>query len=127
LPDQWQIQLFLHHFKRAWLPECIVVGREKNNQALADLGMTPYQRRDLVMALTVENYSEGPFDDHQDPDQQVWVFGAEAGDRQVYIKSALKEVSGVFRARCLSFHAAEQGLVYPFGRPVEGGCADVGS
>lgn len=127
MPDPWQVELFLHQFKRAWLPDCIVVDRGKNNQALADLEFTPYQRRNLVLALTVENYSEGPFVDHQDPNQRVWIFGAEAGGREVYVKLALKEGSGLFRAKCLSFHAAEQGLVYPFARPVEGGCGDVGS
>jgi hypothetical protein len=44
----------------------------------------------------------------------------------VYIKLALKETSGVFRAKCLSFHAAEQGLAHPFARPGGGGCGDVG-
>jgi len=126
LPDRWQVELFLRHFKQAWLPACITVDRDKNNQALADLGWTPYQRRDFVLALTVEDYSEGPLDDHRDPRQQVWIFGAKAGGREVYIKLALKEDSRVFRAKCLSFHAAEQGLVHPFAGPGGGGCGDAG-
>jgi hypothetical protein len=125
LPDRWQVELFLRHFKQAWLPDCITVDRDKNNQALADLGWTPYQRRDLILALTVEDYSEGPLADRQDSCQQLWIFSAKAGGREVYIKLALKEISGVFRAKCLSFHAAEQRLNHPFVRIGGGGCGDV--
>ena len=114
--DAWKVELFLREFKLAWPPRYYVVNRQKNNQALADFGLMPRHRRDEIMALTVDNYCEGPDADADDPAQQVCVFGTTVGQREVYIKLTLKPLVRGFLAKCLSFHPAEHQLSYPLGK-----------
>lgn len=116
MADRWQVDLFLQKFKEAWPPGCYVVPRDKNNQALVDLGLTPMQRRHEILALTGENYVEGPMPDPEEPSQTVWVFGTKIGGHEVYIKLTLKQLEQAFLAKCLSFHAAEHALSYPLGQ-----------
>lgn len=116
MADRWQVELFLKQFKEAWPPDCVVIPRDKNNQALADLGLTPMQRRHEILALTADNYVEGPMPDPEEPNQTVWVFGKKIDGREVYIKLTLKQVEKTFLAKCLSFHVAEHALSYPLGQ-----------
>ena len=114
MADQWQVEVFLHSFKDHWPPNCFVVPREKNNQALADLCLTPFQRRNVVLDLSISEYSDGPRPDIDFPDQDVWVFGATNESMEIYIKLTLKKVPEGFLAKCLSFHKSERRLNYPF-------------
>jgi len=112
--DRWQVELFLKEFKRALCQDCVVIPRDKNNQALRAVGLTPLQRRDEILGLGVEDYVAGPEDDLDAPDQAVWTFGRRIEDREVYIKlTMMKKAESGFVAKCLSFHEAEYPLRYP--------------
>ncbi len=113
MADKWQVELFLREFKRAWTPDCVVVPRDKNNQALAAVGLTPAQRRDIIMGLGAEDYVAGPMPDEEHPDQMVWIFGQTVEQAEMYIKLILRELAAGFLAKCLSFHAAEHAMRYP--------------
>ncbi|MHC4800109.1 MAG: hypothetical protein ACYTF1_26010, partial [Planctomycetota bacterium] len=43
-----------------------VVDREKNRQALFDLGLTPNQRKEIISLLSIDNYVSGPEPDDAD-------------------------------------------------------------
>ena len=113
MTERWQVELFLREFKRTWPPDCLVIPRDKNNHALAAIGLTPLQRRDEILGLSVGDYVAGPEDDTDAPDQAVWVFGKRIEEHEVYIKLAMKKTEGGFVAKCISFHEAEYPLGYP--------------
>ncbi len=120
LADKWQVELFLRDFKASWVPACFVVPRDPNNQALLDLGLTPFQRREIILNLQTENYSEGPLTDDKDGQVDVWIFGCGIDGIEVYIKLKLGWTPRGNVARCLSFHAAQRPLSYPFREPTGG-------
>jgi hypothetical protein len=109
-----QVELFLQQFRRYWPPNCVVIPREKNNQALADLGIMPVHRRDIILELRPENYSAGPTPDDGGSGEDVWIFGSRLDEVELYIKLLVKAVESGFTAKCLSFHPAELPLSYPF-------------
>ena len=85
--------------------------RGKNNQALADLEITPKFRDSIVLNLKVENYSEGPIIDTLYKYGEMWIFGKDIKENEVYIKITLDAGT---RALCISFHIAEHKMNYPF-------------
>jgi hypothetical protein len=86
--------------------------REKNKEALRQLSLTPFQRELIVRTLQVGDYVEGPVIDLLNNEGEMWVFGKDVKGREVYIKIALGYENG--QTICISFHAAEYPLVYPF-------------
>lgn len=86
--------------------------RSKNIQALADLEIMPKLREDILMKLTVEDYSEGPIEDKMNGWTDMWVFGKGVKKVEIYIKITLG-FKGVPGCICVSFHAAEHPMVYP--------------
>lgn len=120
MSKQWQVEIFLQTFKTHWPPQCWVVPRDKNAQALADLGLMPSQRRSLILDLSVLDYSAGPLPDVDVAGQDVWIFGSTIDGKELYIKLTLRKQQDRFFAKCLSFHLAEQPLVFPF-RKKKGG------
>lgn len=108
-----QIQNFLREFKSiATTGDIYVIPREKNQQALADLGLTRKNRTDIIMALSVIDYCRGPEPDRDKPGF-IWEFGKIIEGRPVYIKLKIAETDGGKIARCISFHAAEFPLAFP--------------
>lgn len=85
--------------------------RGKNNQTLADLEITPKFRDSIILNLDVEDYSEGPIIDTLNKYGEMWVFGKDVKDNEVYIKITLDAGT---RALCISFHIAEYKMKYPF-------------
>lgn len=81
----------------------------RNLQSLATLGMSHKHAEDVILGLTIENYSKGPEDDHDGSPGAIWVFGEMVRQTTIYIKLKLDDR----HARCLSFHAAESPLRYP--------------
>jgi hypothetical protein len=92
-----------------------VKDRQKNWQGLIDLGMTPNERRDLLLQLVPEDYCAGPKPDDTDEREQVWEFGRKVGGTEVYIKLRVVQDRRrkAHRATVWSFHPAEHPMRYP--------------
>jgi len=86
-----------------------VIKSEKNNNALAMLGLMPGVRKEVIRNLNYRNYVSGPDTDRDVPGQVIWVFGAFYEGTEFYVKLVL---SG--EAKCLSFHFPEYKMIYPF-------------
>ena len=90
-----------------------VTNRLVNRDALLNLGLTDRQRDEIILSLSVTDYSAGPTSDEYEPGD-YWIFGKKIDGVEVYIKLRITEKSGYERAKCLSFHKAELPLSYPF-------------
>lgn len=86
--------------------------RGKNQKALEELEIVPSYRRVIIENLTVEDYVEGPVVDTLNNLGEMWVFGKDIKDREVYIKIMISGLSG--QTICISFHIAESPMKYPF-------------
>lgn len=86
--------------------------RTKNFQALAVLEITSKLREEILMKLTVEDYSEGPVKDKMSGWTDMWVFGKVVKKVEIYIKITLG-FKGIPGCICVSFHPAEHPMVYP--------------
>ena len=86
--------------------------RQKNRKALLELDITPMQRELIVKSLLPQDYVEGPVIDVLNKEGEMWVFGKDVKEREVYIKITLGYENG--QTICISFHIAEHPLVYPF-------------
>ncbi len=108
---------FLRVFKVcAMLGRMSTKSREKNRQALIDLGLTANERRGIVLGLQPEDYVAGPKQDDTDDTKEIWEFGKTAGGTDVYIKLRVAPYHGkrnVNHALVWSFHPAEFPLKYP--------------
>ena len=108
-------------FKSCIMVERMTVkDRQKNRQALIDLGITPGERREILLGLVPEDYVAGPKPDDTDETKEVWEFGRDVEGTEVYIK--LRVVRDprrrtVYRALVWSFHEA----TYPMKYALRGG------
>ena len=102
-----QVQAFLQDFK-------VKLGiwgvtfhdyRSKNAQALLDLDIRPFERRQILLDLQVSDYCEGPLPEKLYGSSEMWVFGKIIKGKEVYIKITLglKDLPVI----CISFHIAE--------------------
>lgn len=84
--------------------------RGKNQQTLHDLEISPIKRKEIIISLKTEDYSQGPLDEKMRGILPMWVFGKQVKKKEVYIKvSTGVENSG---AVCISFHIAEHPMNY---------------
>ncbi|MBM4018457.1 MAG: type II toxin-antitoxin system MqsR family toxin [Planctomycetes bacterium] len=98
------------------LDRMAVRDREKNRQALIDLGITPAERREVLLGLEPEDYMAGPKPDDEDNTKDVWEFGKFVASIEVYIKLRVVKApgkQGVYHALVWSFHPAEFRMKYP--------------
>jgi hypothetical protein len=86
--------------------------RGKNQKTLEELEIVPLFRKVIIENLTVEDYVEGPVVDTLYKIGDMWVFGKDVKEREVYIKIQISELSG--QTICISFHLAESPMKYPF-------------
>ena len=86
--------------------------RQKNKETLRLLDISPAQRELVVRNLQVEDYVEGPIIDTLNKQGEMWVFGKDVKEREVYIKITLGYHNG--QTICISFHIAEHPMIYPF-------------
>jgi len=86
--------------------------RAKNKRTLELLDITPLQREVIVKNLQVQDYVEGPIIDELNKRQEMWVFGKDVKNREVYIKITLGYQNG--QTICISFHISEHPLKYPY-------------
>jgi hypothetical protein len=90
--------------------------RDKNRQALIDLGITPAERREALLSLVPEDYVAGPKPDDSDDTKEVWEFGKSVAGAEVYIKLRVVQAPGkrgVYHALVWSFHPAEFRMKHP--------------
>ena len=66
----------------------------------------------IIESLTVEDYVQGPLIDELNKFGEMWVFGKDVKEREVYIKIMLGCAGS--QTICISFHIAEYPLSYPF-------------
>lgn len=86
--------------------------RGKNIQTLADLNITELERLRIVKSIEIEDYSEGPIIDTLYKGTDMWVFGKDVKNQEVYIKITMGNQTQ--RTICISFHIAEHPMKYPF-------------
>jgi hypothetical protein len=112
-----EVVSFLSLFKGCIiLDRYVVKDREKNRQGLIDLGITPDQRREVLLGLTPEDYHAGPKPDDTDDTKEVWEFGRDVEGVEVYIKLRVVQnprKKTVHHATVWSFHPAEHPMKYP--------------
>lgn len=111
--DSSTVRRFLEDFKTKMKIWDIVFmdNRAKNTQTLLQLEITPALRKKIINDLTPEDYSEGPVPDQQFMGNDLWVFGKEVKQQEVYIKITLGYVGKA--VICISFHAAEYPMNFP--------------
>lgn len=86
--------------------------RGKNRQALLDLEITPNQRIEEILKLSVENYIQGPLDEKMHGILPMWVFGIMLKGKEIYVKVSMGVENT--QAVCISFHVAEFEMSFPF-------------
>jgi len=101
-----QIEIFLSELRKAVAcKRFVVIPRENNNAFLAQNGMTPVERQEIVANLTPHDYMAGPeFDRDYPGEQDIWKFRKRFGGREIYIKVKLIAKDNGYYAKCLSFH-----------------------
>jgi len=109
-----QVESFLNDFQtKLSIFNIFFLNRNKNIQALIDLEITAEDRLEFIKNIKPENYFNGPNLDAYDPDSPPnWEFGMIIKEHEVYIKiNPGKPNKSVL---CISFHIAEQEIIYPF-------------
>ena len=85
--------------------------RGKNTQALSDLELRPIERTEILEKLIPSDYCEGPIAEVLYGGSDMWVFGKNIKENDVYIKITMG--SPGTSVICISFHIAEHALTYP--------------
>ena len=86
--------------------------RGKNLQTLATLEINTTVRKQVIMNIEPEDYVEGPIVDTLNKMGEMWVFGKNVKNQEVYIKISIGYQNS--QTICISFHLAEHPLIYPF-------------
>ncbi len=107
-----QVRAFLNEFKIKAKAFGIIYrdDRDKNDiNSLLKLGINNIIREEIIFSLEDIDYSEGPIIDTLNKGADMWVFGKDYNDTDIYIKISVSN-----RALCISFHEAEYPLNFPF-------------
>lgn len=86
--------------------------RGKNLTTLALLDMPPSARTKVIKTIAVEDYSEGPIIDTLNKIGEMWIFGKDVANHEIYIKISLGYPNS--STICISFHIAEHVMQYPY-------------
>ena len=112
---------FLIEFKRIVSSHRLyIVQRPVNKNALLELGLTKENVKDEILSLSVVDYCSGPETDKDMPGD-IWVFGINIDEKEVYLKLKIVEKDEIKIATCISIHPALYPLSFPF-RPKGRGC-----
>jgi len=106
-----QVEKFLNSF----LPKFDIWGiffinREKNEEAMAALGITSVQRERIIKEIETDDYIETIVDEIAFGD--MWVFGKDFSGEELYIKISMGYPNS--RTICISFHKSEFPNRYAF-------------
>ena len=107
------IQSFLRDCKSHIENGCFeFVERRKCLRTLTELEMAVDDVERVISSLQPSNYVKGPESDHDtDKGGDIYVFGADSGSAELYIKLKCDEHRGCV---CISFHRVEWPLTYPY-------------
>ena len=108
-----EVEQFLAQFKvKVDIFGVFFLNRDKNLNALDELGITPLERLSIVKSIEVDDYSEGPLADKLNDFGQMWVFGKDVCGKEVYIKVTMGKPN--LNVIVISFHVAENPMNYSF-------------
>lgn len=117
MPTEEEVNAFLKEFHARMKIWSVLFrdDRTKNAQALSVLGIVANGRKSVLEQLTTHDFSEGPMKDGLNSGPDLWVFGKEVKEHEVYIKVTIGMVKEgpVF---CISFHPSEHPMEFPFKR-----------
>ena len=105
------VEKFLQQFKpkfKIW--GVIFVGREKNNEALKLLGISPIAREEIIESIEKVDYVDTI--ENAIPYGELWVFGKDLDGTELYIKISMGQPNN--KTICISFHIAEHPMKYPY-------------
>lgn len=87
--------------------------RKKNLDTLSALGFITKNVKDVILALSYQNYLNGPTDDRDFPldKKSIWEFGYQIEETPLYLKIKITKINEVI---AISFHIAEKPLYYHF-------------
>lgn len=115
LSSKEAVLAFLEVLKRAVAEfGLFVVPRSENNNTLKQLGLTKRNQEDIIFSLTPADYVKGPEEDRDKPGE-IWVFGKRVGKCLLYFKFKIMNATALPRAKCISFHIAEEPMKFPHG------------
>ncbi|MFZ4526618.1 MAG: toxin [Chlorobium sp.] len=86
--------------------------RGKNSQTLLALELRPDERKKIIAGLKADNYSEGPLKDILNKGPDMWIFGRQVKQQEIFIKITMGAPGT--SVICISFHIAEHTMRYPF-------------
>jgi hypothetical protein len=115
MPNRQEVQRFLDDFFAKYrIFDILFTERTnpKNAQTLLLLEISPVKRRQIIEAITVDDYVEGPLADTLYQISEMWVFGKNFKGHQLYIKISMGRANA--NVLCISFHIAERTMSYPF-------------
>lgn len=109
--SQQEVEAFLRQF----MPKLDIWGiffinRDKNRDALKNLGIPDNFRETVIRQIVVEDYVETISDAVTFGD--MWVFGKDVKGKEVYIKISMGRPNS--QTICISFHEAEHPIDYAF-------------
>ena len=105
-----EVQSFLDMFHAKMKIYGIIYRDDRGN--LEELEIVPSYRKVVIESLCAEDYVEGPVVDSLNRLGEMWVFGKDVKEREVYIKIMISDLGG--QTICISFHLAERPMKYPF-------------
>ncbi len=109
--NEQEVEAFLREFKPKFsIWGIIFLHREKNEEALRALGITPVAREEIIRKIEKNDYSHSVIDATSFGD--MWVFGKDYDGTELYIKISLGAPGS--NTICISFHEAEHPLSYPY-------------
>ncbi len=113
--EKEQVAKFLKEFKEIATKGRGIdfIGRRKNLESLASLGLTKRNSEDEILNLSVADYCAGPKPDKDRPGE-IWEFGKIIEAKMVYIKLKIGGGRSEKIAKCISFHPAEFPLRFPY-------------
>lgn len=87
MSDKLSVKSYLQELKQViGIREIVFLDRPKNSiQHLAYLSITANMRKEIILSLKVEDYSEGPIEETQYGGTEMWVFG-KIKSQEIYIK-----------------------------------------
>lgn len=92
----------------------VIVPRDKNQEGMAQLGLTQASALATIRSMTSSNYCSGPQSDRDRPEQHCWVYGVNCGSALAYVKLVIEHLSGGRqRLKVLSFHPAQFPMSFP--------------
>ncbi|ACT96520.1 hypothetical protein [Dyadobacter fermentans] len=115
MPTRHEVQRFLDDFFVKYrIFDILFIERKnpKNAETLLRLEISTAKRRQIIEAISTDDYVEGPLADTLYQCGDMWFFGRNYHNHELYIKISMGRVNS--NVLCISFHEAERTMEYPF-------------